>query len=333
MGNVFWYGVVMEKLDRFGSANVRLASEKRARGRYYTRANPFSLLPFLEWAAEIGLSAETILEPFAGRNDLIEMLRAKGLCSSSYSYDINPASAEVAKRDTIADFPRGFSVCVTNPPWLARNSATRRGLPYPGGDFDNLYKRCLHLCLRSCDYVAALLPASFLQSGLFLDRLNRYILLHCLPFVDTENPVCLALFNPVGGDGLIYHDNEFVGDLKRLRRHLPNRRGQSRGCKFNDPDGDLGFVSFDDTRTPSIRFCSGEETGEYQIKQSSRFISRVSGDFTVSASLIDNLNGMVREFRHATNDVFLTPFKGLRRDGQYRRRMDFSLAKDFLSAA
>lgn len=310
-----------------------LMVQKRTYGRYYTRANPFSFAPFLEWADEIGLSRRTILEPFAGCNSLIRMLRMSGLCQKFQSYDIEPAAEDVKKRDTINNFPSGFSACITNPPWLARNSAVRRELSYPSGIFDNLYKHCLELCLLNCEYVAALVPASFLQSGLFRKRLNRYVLLHSLLFADTENPVCLALFNASeSNDTLIYYDNKPIGNLRELENHLPLRRKENREFRFNDPNGELGFVSFDSTSAASIRFCSVEETRGYEIKQTSRFITRISGNLDFSADLILRLNKTLGTFRKKTEDVFLTPFKGLRKDGNYRRRMDFGLAKDFLNA-
>ena len=306
---------------------------KRARGQFYTAGNPFALTPFREWAGRAGLSGKRILEPFAGAGDLIRMLRELSLCGDFAAYDIKPASNNVQRRDTLADFPSGFEVCVTNPPWLARNSATRRGLPYPCGAYDDLYKYCLELCLAHCSHVAALVPASFLPSGLFRERLEHYILLHRILFDDTENPVCLALFGPEPSETVhIHHDGKYIGDLRTLARHLPVEK-RARDLKFNDPSGALGFVSFDGTRQPSIRFCGADEIKHYSIKASSRFVTRIGGYGRVTSAQISRLNRDITAFRHDTADAFLTPFKGLRRDGQYRRRMEFTLARKFINAA
>ena len=35
--------------------------------------------------------------------------------------------------------------------------------------------------------------------------------------------------------------------------------------------------------------------------------------------------------RASTYDVFLTAFKGLRKDGKYRRRMEYRLARDIIA--
>ena len=306
---------------------------KRTRGRFYTAGNPFTLAPFREWANRAGLPGKRVLEPFAGANGLIKMLRELSLCEDAASYDITPAGRDVRRRDTLAGFPSGFEVCVTNPPWLARNSATRRGLPYPGGGYGDLYQRCLKLCLDHCPHVAALVPASFLQSGLFRERLQRYILLHRILFDDTENPVCLALFGPEPAATVhIYHDEEYVGDLRALARRLPVEK-RRRELKFNDPGGMLGFISFDAARAPSIRFCDADEIKDYSIKTSSRFVTRIGGCGQVTPARISQLNRDIAAFRRGTADVFLTPFKGLRRDGQYRRRMEFALARKFINAA
>lgn len=308
-------------------------SDKRAKGQFYTVGNPFALDAFQEWAHRAGLPHARVLEPFAGANNIINFLQRIKLCDKFISYDIHPANKQVKKRDTIKYFPEGFNVCVTNPPWLARNSATRRGLVFPRTPYDNLYKHCLALCLHYCEYVAALLPAAYLQSGLFKERLDTYILLHDkLMFDDTENPVCLALFNGESNQHVnIYHDTKRIGTLDQLRNDLPCG-GTDKRTRFNDPNGELGFVSFDNTKGPSIRFCRAEEIEEYSIKVSSRFITRISGDFGNVDKLINRLNSKIKEFREKTCDVFLTPFKGIRADGHYRRRMEYALARRFINA-
>lgn len=308
-------------------------STKRSKGQYYTLGNPFSLDPFMKWANKIGLSKHRILEPFAGANYIIKSLQSLEICRNFDSFDISPAAREVTCRDTIKSFPEGYRVCVTNPPWLAKNSATRRKLPFPLTPYDDLYKHCLSLCLQHCDYVAALVPASFLHSNLFRDRLSRYILLHNeSTFNDTENPVCLALFGKEASyETSIYYDNSFIGNLRSLEKHIPALHSGS-AIKFNDPHGNLGLVTFDNSVEPTIRFCDVEELGQYPVKVSSRFFVRIGCNIGNIPSAVTKLNDSVARFRSETCDLFLTPFKGLRRDGFYRRRMSFEMARRFISA-
>ena len=284
-------------------------SNQRAWGQYYTRGNPFTLQPFVAWAEKINLRKRRILEPFAGANHIIRALRRQGLCERYASFDIAPAATEVNIRDTIKSFPTEYEVCVTNPPWLARNSATRRGLPYPNCMYDNIYKHCLELCLNDCPYVAALIPASFLQSKLFQTRLQTYILLHEALFVDTDNPVCLALFGEQEPpDFEIYFDNDKIGSWNYLLTKLPQPKRESK-IRFNDPAGQLGFISFDNTRGPSIRFCTIKEISSYPVKHSSRFFTRISCDIDVNTKFIAQANKLLKELRISTKDVFLTPFR------------------------
>ncbi len=73
-------------------------------------------------------------------------------------------------RDTLKDFPVGFEVCVTNPPWLAKNSATKMQVPFYAGEYDDLYKYSLDKCLENCKNVIAIIPESFIRTNLFLGR-------------------------------------------------------------------------------------------------------------------------------------------------------------------
>ena len=151
--------------------------EKRASGRYYTRGNPFQLEPFQTWAIASNLERQSVLEPFAGAKDIPRLIDAAHLrCRDWAFFDIEPGAKGIVQRDTLADFPEGFDVCITNPPWLARNSATRRGLPFPEATrYNDLYKYALEQCLTHCGWVATIIPEAFIRSGLFLERLHDFI--------------------------------------------------------------------------------------------------------------------------------------------------------------
>lgn len=318
---------------------------KRANGRYYTRGNPFQLDPFKRWASELDLEQQIALEPFAGAKDIPELINSAQLqCNDWEFYDIEPGAKGVVQRDTLEDFPKGFKVCITNPPWLARNSATRRGLPYPEAtNYDDLYKYALEQCLTHCEWIAAIIPEAFIRSSLFQRRLCDFISL--VPekqnntaqesksstadymFDDTEHPVGLALFAPnISSDVRIWRNNQFLGTYFDLQRYLPPHSG-NRTIKFNQPDGNLGLIAIDNTVTASIRFCPPSELGEYPVRYQGRSITKVG---VLSNVDIDILNNRLARIRKNTQDVFLTAFKGLRRDGYYRRRLDWALARSII---
>ena len=316
--------------------------EKRANGRYYTRGNPFQLKPFQTWAKELNLEQQIALEPFAGAKDIRRLIDAAHLrCQDWAFFDIEPGTKEIVQRDTLIDFPKGFTVCITNPPWLARNSATRRGLPFPETTpYDDLYKYALEQCLTYCDWIAAIIPEAFIRSGLFLKRLHDFISLvpekqhktleengrrdTSYMFEDTEHPVGLALFTPdTTSDVRVWRNNQFLGGLNELRRHLP-QTSRNRSIVFNDPNGNLGLIAIDNTVSASIRFCPPAELGNYPIRHQGRSITRIGVPWDVN---IDMLNAHLGTIREKTHDVFLTAFKGIRRDGYYRRRLDWALTR------
>jgi hypothetical protein len=205
------------------SQTLNIHSDKRENGRYFTINNPFNNPAFFKWSKKAGLSQKTILEPFAGANHLIETLQSMEICNNYKSYDIFPNNINVEYCDTLKKFPSGFDVCVTNPPYLAQNSAKRRGLKFPKCKYDDLYKFSLDKCLQNCNFVAAIIPASFLNADIFTNRLTDYILLNGKMFLDTDHPVCLALFSPKSSNTKIYYGNEFIGNLKDLKRKAQNK--------------------------------------------------------------------------------------------------------------
>ena len=316
--------------------------EKRASGRYYTRGNPFLLEPFQTWAKASNLDQQITLEPFAGAKDIPQLIEAANLrCRDWAFFDIQPGTEGIVQRDTLADFPKGFNVCITNPPWLARNSATRRGLPFPEATrHDDLYKYALEQCLTHCEWVAAIIPEAFIRSRLFQQRLHDFISLvpqtqgqteqengkrdTSYMFEDTEHPVGLALFTPdVTSNVSVWRNNQLLGGLNKLRRHLP-QPSSNRSIVFNDPNGNLGLIAIDNTVSASIRFCPPAELKDYPIRVHCRSITKIGVPWRVD---IDILNARLKTIREKTHDVFLTAFKGIRRDGYYRRRLDWALSR------
>lgn len=303
---------------------------KRELGQYFTTYNPFQNSGFLNWAYECDLIKTTILEPFAGSNNLINMLQDMGLCADFKSFDIEPKNKFVKRRDTLKNFPKGFKVCITNPPYLAQNSAKRRNLEFPNIIYDDLYKYSLEKCLEYCDYVGAIIPASFFNANIFRERLSHYILLNSKMFNDTEHPVCLALFKKYSEDVDLYNDNKYLGKLSDLKKKLP-KSNINMDIRFNVPNGNLGLIAIDNTIEPSIKFVNGEEISPERIRVSSRSITRIMIPTKYKINnIIEKLNYNLNIFRKETYDLFLTPFKGLRKDNYYRRRLDYKLAKKLI---
>lgn len=324
-------------------------NQKKENGQYFTITNPFGLEIFDKWF-NLVYKNETILEPFAGSNNIVKLINEIYPKTKFKSFDIDTSfknlypHVKITKRDTLKSFPRGFKVAITNPPYLARNSATRNNLLYPETEYDDMYKYSLDTMLSHVDNVAAIIPESFITSGLFLDRLYAVASLTTKMFNDTECPVCLAMFvkdkksvKLEKDNYLLYHMNEYIGEYKDMSKKVAlflSDRDKIE-WKFNDKNGNIGIKCIDDTKKPTICFVEGIKIEKSKIKVSSRSLTRVSGlpKDIKKEKFIDKCNSLIERYREKTKDIFLTSFKGLRSDNNYRRRLDFKTARQIMNKA
>ena len=305
-----------------------MINRKRQRGEYYTHGNPFQHIAFTRWSTKAGLPKAKVLEPFAGSNNIIKILVGMGACNKFSSYDIAPTDSKVKARDTLKNFPSEHRVCITNPPWLAKNSATFRGLPFPDCSHDDIYKLALEKCLSNCEYVAALVPESFITADIYQDRLNSFVSLTSEMFRDTNHPVGLAMFSPnKTKDVLVWSGMKIIGKLSELKAIKPSPIEGGIAVEFNKPDGNVGLIALDNTFEPSIRFCDVSELKHYKVKQTGRHITKLDVHGNVK---ISEWNHLLNGVRKNTHDVLMTCYKGIRHDGMYRRRCDWSLARGII---
>lgn len=315
---------------------------KRELGQYFTRTNPFSHPLFTEWMALSGYDTEgVILEPFAGANNILKLMDESGYHNQWKCYDIEPPREnafpqyKVEYRDTIENFPTGYKVCVTNCPYLGKSSARRRKINYPWEE-DDLYKVCLNRMLDNCDYVAAIIPESFITAKIHKDRLWGVISLTCKMFSDTECPVCLAMFTPQGSEQTkIYANDEYLGTLEELSEIDLTDDTKYHEWVFNDKNGSVGVKTVDNQKENDCKFFDGDLIKPESIKISSRSFTRVSGlpDNVDKEEFFAVCNDILKDYRDKTKDVLMTSFKGLRADGKYRRRLDFKTVRCILNRA
>lgn len=321
---------------------------KKLSGQFYTISNPFKNNYFFKWYKNINnyynLSDIEFLEPFAGANNIIELIEELNLNKPRgwKCYDINETELNktpefsIIKQDTIKNFPKGYKIVITNPPYLAKNKATILNSTNFDYNYDDLYLKCLDLMLANTEFIAAIIPESFITSGKYHDRLYCVISLEMKMFNDTEVPVCLALFNKEKTDDFfIVKNNLNVGTYSKLKEYLINYKSDI--CwKFNDKNGNIGLYAVDNHYEESIRFVKGEEI-ENEIKDSSRSVTKISGyQFKKEEDLerfIKIANEILKKYRQNTNDIFMTSFKGLRKDFKYRRRLDYKTARNILNKA
>ena len=306
---------------------------KRQHGQYFTMGNCFGLTPFRDWFESIPHHETLIItEPFAGGGDIPSLMNAAGYNNKFVMYDIYPKKDNIIQRDSIQDCP--ITKCIiTNPPYLAKNSATRRGLSFPNTHYDDIYKLALEVMLERSPYIAAIIPESFITAGLFTDRLVKIVSIKIKMFSETDCPVCLAMFSPKSNGVEIYDDSKFIGNLSELQTSIPSSQAEY-SWDFNNVDGDIGIIAVDNQKTDSIRFVLGTQISPGDVKSTSRSKTRVKGDGIYNAiDLIKVSNKLLKEIRTKTHDTTLTAFKGIREDGKYRRRLDFATARVILNCA
>jgi len=320
-------------------------------GQFYTKGNCFQHQVFKDWYKKIPSSMIKFIEPFAGGNNIINLIDEAnlGIMHKQWtSYDIEPEAitknvvpeVKVLKRDTIKNYPSGFDVCITNPPYLAKNSAKRKKIEIDLMGHQDLFELSLDIILSKTSYVAAIIPESFISRGIFTDRLAAVVSLNYNMFDDTDFPVCLALFNPENTASFnIYLGDQLIGNYQNIKTKTDKifSKRNSYSIKFNEPKGQLGLKAVDSTSGASIEFIDGSLISSHDIKVSSRAITRIKLPRELTTKelelLIVESNKILCKYRRINQDVFMTSFKGLRKDSKYRRRLDFATAKAIIEQA
>lgn len=299
--------------------------ERREAGRWYTERDLFKIRPFYHWGFLARIYDHTILEPFAGANHIIRHLIKSGQIRDFESYDINPQDRMVGKRDTLLDFPKGHEVCITNPPWLRRQTATLQGMGRRLG-YEDLYEECLYHIFKNCAWAAVVLPAGFLNTFRNQNRMTDYVLIEEASFVGTRRPFCLALFRPTPvQDTRLWIGNRYVGSLNAFKSYIP--RVYDKRIKFGTK-GKIGMIGYDSRTDKRIRFVPGDEIRDV-VTKSRRYVVLIDGT-DVSP---ERANRYLEEFREKTHDLMLTPFRaGLMSNGKYARQLSWTLARGILTA-
>lgn len=323
---------------------LRLANpEKVALGQFFTREPHWLVAPVQDFIAQRVPRATTFLDPFAGEGNLLEIsasvfgLRTRGLDISAEGWEQNDSLRRIPSR-------RGEMI-ITNPPYLARNSARRKGLWDEVGEYleergrDDLYQVALDRCLEAAEVVVAIIPETVLLSKYPKTHLALVAVIEDQMFSDTETPVCVACFDTATQVvPQVYLGGERIATLPEVLACRLEPTGLV-DMRFNSPRGQIGLRAVDGVDPAErLRFMRAGELGYPQdrLKHSSRhmtFVEIPSLEECQLDGVLATANQLLNEVRLASRDLALSPFKGNNRNGLRRRRLDYTLARALLESA
>lgn len=280
-----------------------------------------------------------IIDPFAGGGHLLKVFEPQ---HQTGGYDIDPTLSWPIN-DGLKSIPsHPDDICITNPPYLAKTTATRfkRTGTYQYFDmhpeFNDLYLMGLEQCLNSFPNGVAIIPETYLLHPKKSKKIVSATILEENPFDDTDFPVVIVCWTPEEHlDYDVYKNDIHLGTNNFLTTKIPPSKKLTKDAiKFNDVNGNLGIICIDKgDYIGGIRFTTPDQI-KGPIKHSSRTATKVIVDTTIKIDdLITVCNTLLSKYRLETGDVFMAPFKGNDRNGSRRRRLDFTIARTIIETA
>jgi len=174
---------------------------KKTKGQFYTTNSDYILE-----GIDIPTNVNKIVEPFAGKGDLLTWISNKSNKYIVEAYDIEPKRADIIERDTLLNPPNyDKSFVITNPPYLARNKCENKNI-FDLYDTNDLYKCFIKSLVKSgCEGGIMIIPAGFFFSSRTIDSecrdefMKKYKILKIkyfeeTVFDDTTTTVVVILF-------------------------------------------------------------------------------------------------------------------------------------------
>lgn len=318
-------------------------NQKQNLGQFNTKNDVWLRPHVYDFIKSCGCSR--VVDPYAGAGDLLMAIKGWEVIG----YDIDP-SLGWPENDSLLDIPyHNDAIVITNPPYLAKNSANRNGFDsykyFKHNDYEDLYQIAIHRVLEKYKKAVFIIPETYFQTSFFKEYLMQYTILEENPFTDTDCPVCVACF-VVDDNFFRFSSNEYKiykNDACLFTNHdLDNLLFDFKPyldlpMDFNHPNGNLGLRGVDGISPDDrIRFCHPWELG-YElddIKESSRAITTIDVHrLDVNERFISLLNEELESLRTKTFDVIFSPFKNNNRLGVRRRRLDYAWARRLINLA
>lgn len=322
---------------------MNASTKKRILGQFFTKNHFWLKEHILEFIKKT--KSEIAFDPFAGGGDLLKVADKMGFSKTlgydidkSLGWEINDGLKNIAKIEK--------SIIITNPPYLTNYSAKRKGIYenvsqyFESCKYNDVYQLAIEKCMENNDYGVMIIPETFINSSFSKHRLESITIIEDLMFNDTENPICVICFDKKHksyDEIKVYKNENYIGTLGKLEkmRKIPRK---NINIRFNSLVGQIALRAVDTTKVDRpIQFMRPEEI-DYDlstIKASSRFITLIELDIEEKFlnQIIEYSNNILSDFRKETNDILLSPFKGNKKNGERRRRLDYQTARSILEEA
>ena len=319
-------------------------NKKQNLGQFNTKNDVWLRPHIAQYIRDVG--ASTIVDPFAGAGDLLYAVNDMPW-REVIGYDIDP-SLEWPINDGLLDIPyHKDAIVITNPPYLAKNSANRNDLGsykyFEENVYEDLYQIAIYRVLAKYEYAVFIIPETFFQSKFFHEFIDLYTVIEENPFTDTDCPVCVVCFHKDPNDFMRFSSNNYR--IYKNDRYLFSRWELDDELKwfetrnyahldFNNPNGKLGLRGVDGV-DPLDRICFAEPKDlNYDIdniKESSRAITIIDIDGAeIDERFLRHANILLNILRLKTRDIIFSPFKNNNKLGQRRRRLDYYWARKII---
>jgi hypothetical protein len=331
---------------------------KKENGQFYTTNCNYILdnLSILELLSD----ADKIIEPFAGKGDLIDWVK-NNLTNDIVGYDKEPKREDIILRDTLL-FPPDYSDSwiITNPPYLARNKSKEKSL-FDKYSTNDLYK-CFINSINDCKGGIFILPANFFlaKSDTLSSFLRKYRLLKVKyfeerVFSDTSNTIVAFSFEkskepltkqniewismPSNETKTFVMDSRYdwiiSGDIYNLKNTLVRRHTEDHDIKKNEQLTFMTLRAIDSGKMDGRISLNYLENYVYNGINTSRTYATivVKGKKLLSSeeqvSICNQFNEFIEKKRKMTWSLFLPQY---RESKEYaRKRIPFELAYSIIS--